>query len=115
MKDWHQCGEPVYVATVSYDFVATNNDELSIKAGQKVGLAPLSLQPKNLPGWCIATDNINVGLIPYNYVKVVGQLKNVKKDNEVTPLKEEEASASEDLNNSKETNFATGTSDEKEV
>jgi len=58
-----------------YDFTAVSNEELSFKAGQKIWLAPQSLQSKNAPGWLIATDNRNVGLIPANYVNIVGQLK----------------------------------------
>lgn len=27
-----------------------------------------------MPGWCRATDSINVGLIPASYVTIVGQL-----------------------------------------
>mgnify|MGYP004603198907 CR=1 FL=1 len=77
-----------------YDFVATNNDELSVKAGQTVYLAPRSLQPKNLPGWCKATNNVNVGLIPSNYIKLIGQLKKVKK-NETAIVNEEKSSESE--------------------
>ncbi|KOC70222.1 Peroxisomal membrane protein PEX13 [Habropoda laboriosa] len=106
-KEWHQCEEPAYIATVLYDFVASNNDELSVKAGQKVCLAPRSLQPKNLPGWCRATDNINVGLIPYNYVKVIGQLKKVKKNNEISPLNGDKSSTSENQHCSNKTNFDT--------
>lgn len=85
-----------------YDFVATHNDELSIKAGQKVYLAPKSLQPKNLPGWCKATDNVNVGLIPYNYIKVIGQLKKLKRDNETNPVNEEKSSTDESSSNRKD-------------
>ena len=94
-KEWYQCEEPVYVATVLYDFVAANNEELSVKAGQKVVLAPQSLQPKTLPGWCKATDNINIGLIPYNYVKVVGQLKKRKETDETTATKGQKPFANE--------------------
>lgn len=60
---------------MQYDFVAGNSDELSVRTGQKVYLAPQSLQPKNLPGWCKVTDNMSVGLVPYNYITLVGQLK----------------------------------------
>lgn len=73
-KDWHQYNQPVFVATVLYNFSASNNEEMSVKVGQKVYLAPQALQPTNLPGWCRATDSANVGLIPYNYIKVIGQL-----------------------------------------
>lgn len=63
------------VATAMYDFMAVSNEELSLKAGQKIWLAPRSLQSKSIPGWWIATDNRNVGLVPANYVTIVGQLK----------------------------------------
>ncbi|XP_060826737.1 peroxisomal membrane protein PEX13 [Bombus pascuorum] len=99
-KEWQDIEEPAYIATVLYDFVATHNDELSIKAGQKVYLPPKSLQPKNLPGWCKATDNVNVGLIPYNYIKVIGQLKKVKRDNETNSVNEEKSSTNESSNHS---------------
>lgn len=58
-----------------YDFTAVSNEELSLKTGQKIWLAPRSLQSKSMPGWWIATDNRNVGLVPANYVIIVGQLK----------------------------------------
>ncbi|XP_012288490.1 peroxisomal membrane protein PEX13 [Orussus abietinus] len=74
-KEWLECNEPVYSATVLYDFAPTSADELSIKAGQKIWLAPQSLQPKNIPGWCKATDSSNVGLVPSNHIKIVGQLR----------------------------------------
>jgi peroxin-13 len=74
-KEWVKCEDPVCVANAMYDFTAVSNEELSFKAGQKIWLAPQSLQSKNAPGWLIATDNRNVGLIPANYVNIVGQLK----------------------------------------
>ncbi|XP_017890246.1 peroxisomal membrane protein PEX13 isoform X2 [Ceratina calcarata] len=81
-KTWYESEEPTHVATVLYDFAAVNNDELSVKAGQKICLAPKSLQPKQTPGWCRATDNTNVGLVPYNYIKILGQLKRVKRSDD---------------------------------
>lgn len=70
-----KCEDPVSVATAMYDFMAVSNEELSLRAGQKIWLAPRSLQTKSIPGWWIATDNRNVGLVPANYVSIVGQLK----------------------------------------
>jgi len=70
-----KCEDPVCVATAMYDFMAASNEELSLKVGQKIWLAPRSLQSKSIPGWWIATDNRNVGLVPANYVTIVGQLK----------------------------------------
>lgn len=79
-KEWFKLNEPVYSATAGYDFIATLPEELSLKVGQKIFLAPQSLQPNNLPGWYKATDSINVGLIPSNYVTIVGQLKKKPSD-----------------------------------
>lgn len=63
------------VATAMYDFTSMSNGELNLRSGQKIWLAPRSLQPKDAPGWWLATDSKNVGLVPANYVVVVGQLK----------------------------------------
>lgn len=82
-KEWLQSKEPVFTATALYDFTAASTEELSLKTGQKVWLAPQSLQPKNLPGWWRATDTINVGLVPSTYVTVVGQLKKKSDSNQV--------------------------------
>lgn len=78
-KEWFNQEDPVHTVTALYDFASTTNEELSIKAGQKLWLAPSSIQPKNCPGWWRATDSVNVGLIPANYVTIVGQLR--KKSN----------------------------------
>ncbi|XP_031831559.1 peroxisomal biogenesis factor 13 isoform X2 [Nomia melanderi] len=93
-KDWYQYDQPVFVATALYDFTASNNEELSLRAGQKLYLAPQALQPKNMPGWCRATDNANVGLIPYNYIKIIGQLKK-RNESDVISLNEEKSCTNE--------------------
>lgn len=74
-KEWVKCEDSVCVAHVLYDFTAASNEELSLRAGQKIWLAPQSLQSKSTPGWWMATDNTNVGLIPANYINIIGQLK----------------------------------------
>ncbi|XP_043286459.1 probable peroxisomal membrane protein PEX13 [Venturia canescens] len=75
-RQWFRYNEPVYSAVVLYDFDAVNRTEMSIRSGQKVWLAPQALQPKDLPGWSRASDNRGgVGLIPSNYIKIVGQLE----------------------------------------
>ncbi|KAG8038091.1 hypothetical protein G9C98_006416 [Cotesia typhae] len=71
---WFELNEPVYWATAMYDFNAGSPEEISLKAGQKVWLAPQSLQPKNMPGWSRATDKTRVGFIPSNYINVGAQV-----------------------------------------
>ncbi|XP_014208946.1 probable peroxisomal membrane protein PEX13 [Copidosoma floridanum] len=85
-KEWLQNKELVYTATALYDFVPASSEELPLKTGQKVWLAPQSLQPKNLPGWWRATDSIKVGLIPGSYVTVVGHLKKKADTNQVSQM-----------------------------
>ncbi|XP_020286147.1 peroxisomal membrane protein PEX13 [Pseudomyrmex gracilis] len=74
-KEWVKCEDPVCVATAIYDFTSLSSGELNLRAGQKIWLAPRSLQPKNSSGWWLATDSASVGLVPANYVTIVGQLK----------------------------------------
>lgn len=81
-NEWVKCEDPVSVATAMYDFTAISNEELSLRTGQKIWLAPRSLQSKSIPGWWIATDNRSVGLVPANYVTIVGQLKKKKSESE---------------------------------
>ncbi|KAF7988951.1 hypothetical protein HCN44_007261 [Aphidius gifuensis] len=81
LQDWLQINEPVYSATVMYDFQAATSNELTIKCGQKIWLAPESLQPKNNPGWCKASNGTNIGLVPSNYIQIVGEMKKKNKLN----------------------------------
>ncbi|EFN89103.1 probable peroxisomal membrane protein PEX13 isoform X2 [Harpegnathos saltator] len=72
---WVKSRYPVQVAHVLYDFVSVSNDELNLKAGQKIWLAPQSLQSKNATGWLIATNGKDIGLVPTNYIQITGQVK----------------------------------------
>lgn len=60
-------------AVVLYNFDATNSNELTIRAGQTVLIAPRAIQvEQNLlnTGWVLATvDNMVSGVIPVNYVQ----------------------------------------------
>lgn len=76
-----KCEDPVKVASALYDFTAASNEEMSLRTGQKIWLAPQSLQPKSTPGWWLATNSKNVGLIPANYVTVAGHLRKLKSEN----------------------------------
>lgn len=101
-NEWVKCEDPVCVATAMYDFMAVSNEELNLRAGQKIWLAPRSLQSKSIPGWWIATDSRNVGLVPANYVTIVGQLKRKSENSEnvvastVIPTSMQNATASDE-------------------
>ncbi|XP_012061214.1 PREDICTED: peroxisomal membrane protein PEX13 [Atta cephalotes] len=118
-KEWVKCEDPICVATAMYDFMAVSNEELSLRTGQKIWLAPRSLQSKSIPGWWIATDNRNVGLVPANYVTIVGQLKR-KPESEsngnvitstVIPTSMQNAIASDEQMNTVESNIGQQNTD----
>lgn len=70
-KEWKQCKDPSFSAIALYDFVAASEKEISLNAGQSLMLAPQELQPRNVKGWLLATDDGNrVGYVPFNYIKI---------------------------------------------
>ena len=59
-----------YLAEALYDFETDQKNEIPLKAGQKVIIAPQEQQPR-ATGWLLATtDGKRVGLVPLNYVKI---------------------------------------------
>lgn len=63
-EDCHYLGEALY------DFHTEHPNEIPLKAGQKVIIAPKEQQPK-VTDWLLATtDGKKSGLIPMNYVKI---------------------------------------------
>ncbi|KAL7293370.1 hypothetical protein TKK_0013137 [Trichogramma kaykai] len=68
-KEWFRQKEKPLETIALFDFLPRSSEELPLKAGQKVWLAPSDLQLKNYPGWCRATDTVKIGLIPVSYVR----------------------------------------------
>lgn len=68
-------------AQVKHDFQATNPQELSLRSGQAIYIAPREVQNTQKllnTGWVLATlDNRSSGIIPLNYVQ--GPQQNVPK------------------------------------
>ena len=56
---------------MSLIFQAKTRNELSFVSGQQLILAPKDQQP-SLQGWLLASNGNNVGLVPANYIKIVG-------------------------------------------
>lgn len=52
-------------------FQAGNQKELSFSAGQCLFLAPKNQQP-NVRGWLLASNKKSCGLVPANYIKILG-------------------------------------------
>jgi len=65
-------------AQVKYDFQATNQQELSLRSGQAIYIAPREIQNTQKllnTGWVLATlDNQTSGIIPLNYVQAPQQV-----------------------------------------
>lgn len=60
-------------AQVKHDFQATNQQELSLRSGQAIYIAPREIQNTQKllnTGWVLATlDNQSSGIIPLNYIQ----------------------------------------------
>lgn len=70
-----------YLGLAQYDFHAECPQELSLQAEQEIVLAPRNLQPK-VKGWLLASiDGKKIGLVPANYIKVLGFRKGLKYQN----------------------------------
>uniref|UniRef100_W6NCH8 Peroxisomal membrane protein PEX13 n=1 Tax=Haemonchus contortus TaxID=6289 RepID=W6NCH8_HAECO len=63
-----------YTARALYDFHAANDQELSFMSGELLRVAPKEEQPR-VRGWLLASsqEGDRVGLVPINYVKIVGR------------------------------------------
>ncbi|KAK7084140.1 hypothetical protein SK128_012867 [Halocaridina rubra] len=68
---WKRGVSEHYVAVAMYPFEAGNKRELSFQAGQPLFLAPRDQQPQ-LKGWLLASSGTHVGIIPANYIKILG-------------------------------------------
>jgi len=71
-QEWMSGACEHYVASSEYDFEGRNGQELNMKRGQQIRLAPSRLQPP-VKGWILASDGVKVGLIPTNYIKILGR------------------------------------------
>jgi len=67
-----------FVARANYSFQAGRKEEVSFSQGQNINVAPKELQPQ-VRGWLLASvDGKTTGLIPANYVKVLGKRRGTK-------------------------------------
>lgn len=72
-SDWASGEDDHVVARAEYDFTAASEEEISLRAGDMLNLAPKDQQPQ-VRGWLLASLNgQTAGLVPANYVKVLGK------------------------------------------
>ncbi|XP_064879083.1 peroxisome biogenesis factor 13 [Oncorhynchus nerka] len=76
--NWASGEDDHVVARAEYDFTAASEEELSLNAGDMLNLAPKEHQPR-VRGWLLASvDGQTTGLIPANYVKILGKRRGRK-------------------------------------
>lgn len=80
-KSWAAGKGDHFEAVAAYDFEGMADRELKIKSGQKIFLAPASCQPSNVKGWVLASDGTKIGLVPTNYIKILGRRSGKVLDN----------------------------------
>lgn len=68
---WKKGVSTHYAAVALYNFEAGNKSELSFQVGQPLFLAPKEQQPQ-IRGWLYASNGTHVGIVPANYIKILG-------------------------------------------
>ncbi|XP_061141803.1 peroxisome biogenesis factor 13 [Syngnathus typhle] len=76
--NWANGEDDHVVARAEYDFSASSEEEISFRAGDMLNLAPKEQQPR-VRGWLLASlDGQTTGLVPANYVKILGKRRGHK-------------------------------------
>lgn len=71
--NWASGEDDHVVARAEFDFTAASEEEISFQTGDMLNLAPKEQQPR-IRGWLMASlDGQTTGLVPANYVKVLGK------------------------------------------
>ncbi|KAI8501474.1 Peroxisomal membrane protein PAS20 [Branchiostoma belcheri] len=80
--EWANGNDDHVVGRAEYDFEAESEEELSFRAGDMLNFAPKDLQPK-VRGWLLASlDGQSSGLVPANYITIMGKRRGRKHDQE---------------------------------
>ena len=80
---WRSGESEHFVGTAKFDFLARNEEELSLVKDQTIKIAPRQLQPP-VRDWFLATvDGEKIGLVPANYVKLLGRKRGSKPNPDV--------------------------------
>ncbi|XP_069706309.1 peroxisome biogenesis factor 13 [Phaenicophaeus curvirostris] len=77
-SNWASGDDDHVVGRAEYDFNALSEEEISFRAGDILKLAPKEQQPK-IRGWLLASyDGQTKGLVPANYIKILGKRRGRK-------------------------------------
>ncbi|XP_072907163.1 peroxisome biogenesis factor 13 [Hemitrygon akajei] len=86
---WANGDDDHIVARAEYDFTAGTEEELSFHSGDLLNLAPKEQQPK-VRGWLLAClDGQTTGLVPANYVRILGKRRGRKQVEQESIAKQE--------------------------
>ncbi|KAH9491436.1 Peroxisomal membrane protein PAS20 [Bulinus truncatus] len=79
---WANGEDDHFVARGNYSFQGQGSEELSFTAGQNIIIAPKELQPQ-VRGWLLASvDGQKTGMVPANYVSILGKRKGSRHTNQ---------------------------------
>ncbi|XP_019404774.1 PREDICTED: peroxisome biogenesis factor 13 [Crocodylus porosus] len=77
-SNWASGEDDHVVGKAEYDFSTVSEEEISFHAGDMLKLAPKEQQPK-IRGWLLASvDGQTTGLVPANYIKILGKRRGRK-------------------------------------
>ncbi|ESO92453.1 hypothetical protein LOTGIDRAFT_120815 [Lottia gigantea] len=110
---WASGEEDHFVADVVYDFTGETREEIAIKSGQRINIAPKEKQPK-VRGWLLGCSEGKIGLVPANYVKVIGK-KRGQKSMEVVGAPSQLAETQGQLNTTGNSTLATTNEEEMDA
>jgi len=77
-NSWEKGQGDHYIGEVTYDYTAENQDEISLNTKDIINIAPKDKQP-NVKGWLLASNGNKKGLVPANYIKILGKNRNSEK------------------------------------
>ncbi|XP_041358159.1 probable peroxisomal membrane protein PEX13 [Gigantopelta aegis] len=82
---WASTDEDHFVARAKFDFQTDRQNEITFVTGETIIIAPKELQPA-IKGWLLASvDGKKTGLVPANYVKVLGKRRGRKYEVQASP------------------------------
>ncbi|RDD43315.1 Peroxisomal membrane protein PEX13 [Trichoplax sp. H2] len=100
-KSWATGQTDHLIARAEHDFKSENQREISFRRGDTLRIAPKDRQPR-IKGWLLATlDGENIGIVPYNYVKILGLRKGT--DNNTVDARNKPAQGSDTSSKRKST------------
>ncbi|KAK2718656.1 peroxisomal membrane protein PEX13-like [Artemia franciscana] len=92
-KSWATGETEHYLAVAEFSFTPASDKEISFSAGQQLTLAPKELQPR-VRGWILASaDGVKTGLVPANYIRILGKQPPRRKNQDVVITKPQRSCA----------------------